>query len=567
VTSSQHHSRPEPQPSDADPASVAFFEHSLDGVLFTAPDGRILDANAAACGLLERSKEEICTLGRAGLADPNDPRWLAGVAERRRTGRFAGPLTFLRGDGSPIELNITSGIFADDNGDLRTVVVMRAVDSDGAAPADRSDPGLVDASGVSNRRAFVHLAEQQCHNGARERLALGFLYIRLERVDDQGAATALSTSDRREFARLLEADRQWGDVIGRVGDDDYAVLVRNDTGDVIALINAMHARLEAHRRLTHTPFRVHVGVNTFVPDVRTNIDAMIESAAMLMAEHAGSERAHDEHRARCLFALDGPGESVPQDVVVLEEQPGLTDRENAVLRLLASRRSYDEIAQALFVSVNTVKTHVSHVYAKLGVNSRKDAVEKARTIGLLTTRGQDPAGFAAHPGADAVDFGRIALVAEALTAAQDADEILDIIVMQGLAGLNADRALVALAVDDTLVPVASYGYTQKSINNFLPARLQSNLPLAVAVREQQIVWVSSPEDGIRRFPEMKNMWPLKPRAWINAPLVAKGHAYGGFAATFPTGHEFSQADRAYLRSLTNLAALALHNLHSRAVHA
>ena len=49
---------------------------------------------------------------------------------------------------------------------------------------------------------------------------------------------------------------------------------------------------------------------------------------------------------------------------------GLTAREIEVLRLLAEGRSNQEIADALFISLPTVKVHVTHLFAKLGVDSR-----------------------------------------------------------------------------------------------------------------------------------------------------------------------------------------------------
>ena len=61
----------------------------------------------------------------------------------------------------------------------------------------------------------------------------------------------------------------------------------------------------------------------------------------------------------------------------------LTDREQAVLRLLPSRLTNQEIAGELFVSLNTVKTHLKTLYVKLGAGSRADAVERAEALGLL----------------------------------------------------------------------------------------------------------------------------------------------------------------------------------------
>jgi LuxR family maltose regulon positive regulatory protein len=61
----------------------------------------------------------------------------------------------------------------------------------------------------------------------------------------------------------------------------------------------------------------------------------------------------------------------------------LTDRELVVLRLLATTLSQPEIAQELYVSVNTVRTHIQGIYRKLGVASRKEAVAAAREQDLL----------------------------------------------------------------------------------------------------------------------------------------------------------------------------------------
>ncbi|MGN6184182.1 MAG: helix-turn-helix domain-containing protein [Thermoanaerobaculia bacterium] len=62
---------------------------------------------------------------------------------------------------------------------------------------------------------------------------------------------------------------------------------------------------------------------------------------------------------------------------------GLTPREQEILALIAAGHSNREIAEKLFVSENTVKTHSSRVFEKLGVNRRVQAVQKGRELGLI----------------------------------------------------------------------------------------------------------------------------------------------------------------------------------------
>lgn len=62
---------------------------------------------------------------------------------------------------------------------------------------------------------------------------------------------------------------------------------------------------------------------------------------------------------------------------------GISPREYEVLELLARGPSNREIAKALHVSPNTVKSHLASVYRKLEVSRRTQAVQKARSLGLI----------------------------------------------------------------------------------------------------------------------------------------------------------------------------------------
>ena len=86
---------------------------------------------------------------------------------------------------------------------------------------------------------------------------------------------------------------------------------------------------------------------------------------------------------RRLRAAMGGHES-PTQIGLIEP---LSDRELDVLRLLATELDGPDIARELMVSLNTVRTHTSHIYAKLGVNSRRGAIRRANELKLLPRSG------------------------------------------------------------------------------------------------------------------------------------------------------------------------------------
>lgn len=65
---------------------------------------------------------------------------------------------------------------------------------------------------------------------------------------------------------------------------------------------------------------------------------------------------------------------------------GLSKRELEVLQLMATGLSNQEVADQLFVSLNTIKTHISRLFEKLDVKRRTQAIEKAKKLALISWR-------------------------------------------------------------------------------------------------------------------------------------------------------------------------------------
>jgi ATP/maltotriose-dependent transcriptional regulator MalT len=102
-------------------------------------------------------------------------------------------------------------------------------------------------------------------------------------------------------------------------------------------------------------------------------------------QHAG--RRIDPGYLAALLRACGPAGAVPQRIRAAAAPPGLaeplTDRELEVLRLIAAGRSNQRIAHDLFVALDTVKTHVTHILGKLGAANRTEAAARARQLGLI----------------------------------------------------------------------------------------------------------------------------------------------------------------------------------------
>ena len=102
----------------------------------------------------------------------------------------------------------------------------------------------------------------------------------------------------------------------------------------------------------------------------------------LLRRHIRNGTAHRALAGELLAALDDDAGRAERRAEPLLEP--LSERELAVLRFLPTMMSNAEIASEMFVSVNTVKTHLKHVYRKLDVADRREAIRRARELHLLS---------------------------------------------------------------------------------------------------------------------------------------------------------------------------------------
>lgn len=204
---------------------------------------------------------------------------------------------------------------------------------------------LADARDWANQRGAV--LEEGDHLDELDRLTLARLLVaEHDRLDDVVAVT-------ERIATEADAAGRGGSVV-----DAHVVraLAHRARGDREA---ARAALGEALARGVHHGYR------------RLYLD---EGAAMVeLLEALGTESA------AIVLGAAATDEPAPRP----QQPEGLSDRELEVLRLLATELTGPEIAQRLYVSLNTLRTHTKHIFTKLDVNTRRAAVRRAGERGLL----------------------------------------------------------------------------------------------------------------------------------------------------------------------------------------
>jgi LuxR family maltose regulon positive regulatory protein len=209
----------------------------------------------------------------------------------------------------------------------------------------------------------LDLTEKHVTPFARERQEVAQARILLAK--DQPTATLQRLEPRLQRAT---AGQRWGHVIE------------------IRLLQAL-----AHQRLHEEPQALAAlseAVRLGEPEgyIRSFVEEGEAMAALLSKlREEQRKRGPTPYLDRVLAAFPKPSQPkrMVQQTLAQSLQEPLSERELQVLKLLAKGASNLEIAQGLVIAVDTVKRHVSHIFAKLGVQNRVQAVRQARKLGLL----------------------------------------------------------------------------------------------------------------------------------------------------------------------------------------
>lgn len=201
---------------------------------------------------------------------------------------------------------------------------------------------------------------------------------------------------RTGFSMILAAEGDL-EVIGQADDGEVAVRLVAELEPDVVLMDVQMPRMdgiEATRRIVAADPEARVLILTTFDDDDYLFQALQAGAGGFLLKNCPPDDLVAAIRVVAQgHALLAP--EVTQRVIARStertriEHPGLdelTERESTVLVAMASGQSNAEIAKAMFVSEATVKSHVSHVLAKLGVRDRVQAVIAAHESGLMSDR-------------------------------------------------------------------------------------------------------------------------------------------------------------------------------------
>jgi diguanylate cyclase (GGDEF)-like protein/PAS domain S-box-containing protein len=292
---------------DRDPEALnlsayhAFFEHSLDAVMYTMPDGRILAANPASCELFGLSEDEILAVGRQGLVDPSDTGWSIAVEERLRTGRVRCELRMRRGDGTTFIADLTSVTFESDS-EQRACLIIRDVTERAELLARQArlveelqHLALLDElTGLRNRRGLGIAADVVLAVADRERVPVQVLFID---VDDMKAINDRYGHDMGDRAlqavgAALSETLRSADIAARVGGDEFVALLHDATvEDAARVARRFTDALTMRRTLGIEAVTASVGIATRQPD-DTDLASLLATADRHMYQVKAFSHSH-----------------------------------------------------------------------------------------------------------------------------------------------------------------------------------------------------------------------------------------------------------------------------------
>jgi GAF domain-containing protein/anti-sigma regulatory factor (Ser/Thr protein kinase) len=375
--------------------------------------------------------------------------------------------------------------------------------------------------------------------------SMGFPFVSTEAVEEGDRAAAQIAANlggqALERAGLYEAEREWRAGLDRVLRVAPRFQAGSTPGDVVA-------------------------------------EVCREARATFGADVAQVWRARDTDTLEVVWRDPPSAASPPGIVYAADDFPGLDDA-LADLRAIfigdslahvRGRGLEDALAQGIRSSFRIPIVIGGRAERLLVLQWHTAVSEPEPGVAALARRFADQAGLAieqaerrlaereAERSAD--ETRRLLDVTAALAAAATPSEVAAAIVSEACRNLRADGGAVVLAAadDETMLEVVeSSGFGEPADSALRRFSRHARLPLADAVRRNELLVLESAEERDRRYPELRGRDNAGHGAWLAVPIALGGRAVGGLGLGFAAGRRFRESDLDFAQALARQAAQAL----------
>jgi predicted ATPase/DNA-binding CsgD family transcriptional regulator len=333
----------------------------------------------------------------------------ASPPDRARLEIGAGELLMLKGESARVDAAFAEGVAllraVDDPFDLAMALISRGALANISSRHAEAETHLVEALAVAEPIADRRLRAAVAGG------ALANLSVSARGQGDFDRAAARSEEALRRYHGQdlgLAETRSLMDLAGIAKDQgDHRLVVElcqaclertGERGEMRLIADALTGIAGAASAWGQSRAAVQLFAAAAAVRERDGIAMMLPGDVAAVERHLGELRAALDDDAFAAAWAEGYALTVPEAVAVaatVSPLPGdslnapasgrivLTGREQDVLRLLAAGQTNREIAAALFIAPRTVSWHVSAILSKLGVTTRREAVDRARAVGYL----------------------------------------------------------------------------------------------------------------------------------------------------------------------------------------
>jgi diguanylate cyclase (GGDEF)-like protein/PAS domain S-box-containing protein len=283
---------------ESEEKAKAISDSSMDGIILMDGRGVIDYMNKAAEQIFGYRKEELIgkKLHETIVSKASRKKYYRRLPEFEKTGNckvigknIEVTATKKNGTKFPIDLSISSFQI---KGQWHSAGTVRDITERKTLEAELRTAAVTDElTGLYNRRGFFTLSEQQCKLATRNKMKMALLYLDLDDLKGINDKLGHDEGDLAliDSANVLKNSFRKSDIIGRIGGDEFAVLITNPfEEDIEAVItNNVENNLKVYNKQSERTYELSLsmGFSQFNPEEPCSIEALLTQADILMYEN------------------------------------------------------------------------------------------------------------------------------------------------------------------------------------------------------------------------------------------------------------------------------------------